>query len=319
MPSMEWSEASLRISEEERGLRVEQCGRSYLAKMWALSPEVLAVVELALENGLSCLMRRGHPSESKLYETGGSVDYLCFSPTPEHHWVFGLDMDSCRGGGARRQPRRVKFSKRYRHILRANDIACLPEWRSPQHLHVDLTDLRRALAVVSPHVDSLGAMSGRRLERGAHPFFVDEEDLHAHLVRHWRNCPVLQALTLLHSKLLLNGIAHRQGEIDLLASDRERDLFVIELKDTAKANITESPVRQLIRYMEHPEVLDMARTRGGAIFGMLIAQDLGHDVCKEVAQAEHPILAYEATKLPESIKLTLLATSSYPGLEAAGR
>ena len=125
MKCREWLQHNdLRVSRETLGLRIGQAGKAYLSKGWELSQEVCAVFETAFSHGITCLIQRGHPSESKLYETGSTLDYISFSPSPEHYWVFALDMDSCSDARSRRRPHRVKFKKVYRHILRANGIKC---------------------------------------------------------------------------------------------------------------------------------------------------------------------------------------------------
>ena len=46
-------ELHLVISQEDRGLKIEQAGRFYLAKNWQLSDDVLGTINLAFSYGLS--------------------------------------------------------------------------------------------------------------------------------------------------------------------------------------------------------------------------------------------------------------------------
>lgn len=304
-----WPQYNLTISQELRGLKIEQYGSVYLAKSWETSPEVRSIFNLAFAHDLTSIIQRGHPSESKHYGSGATVDYISFSLSPEHFWVFALDMDSCPGTGARRVPEQVKFKKVYRHILRQNGIACPPEWRTPQNLHVALQDLAAALEHVRPYVPKLGEMKGSRLRRGDYPFFVDEEDLHSFLVTNWDACPLSSGLRLVGSKVPLNTVASRHGEIDLLAEDDDGHVFVIELKDSARAGSGESPVQQLRRYMTHQDVIQRARQRNGNVFGILMAQDIADKVRRELAQSDDPMIAYEITKTGDGIALQKLAES----------
>lgn len=291
-----WPESGLTVSQEARGLRIAQHGRTYLAKNWRLSQAIRDVFELAFSFDLTHLLQSGHPSESKLYETGGTLDYVSFSASFEHFWVFAIDMDSCSGSGWRTDPRRVKFKRIYRHILRGAGIACPPEWRSPQNLHVAIEDLERSLRAVEADILDLSPIRGRRIGRGQRPYFIDEEDMHAFIVRNWSSIPIFSGLDLMASKRILNTLAHREGEIDVLAEDRSGNLFVIELKDDTRRRGTESPVEQIERYIAHREVQQMAKERGGAVYGMLVAQEVGFDIRRDIARSSYPIVAYEITK-----------------------
>jgi len=303
----------LLVLQENRGLKIEQSGLAYLAKNWELSKEVLSVFDLAFSYNLTCLIRRGHPRETKFYETGETVDYIGFSLSPEHYWVFVLDMDSCLGSGLRSKPRSIKFRKIYRHILRGKGIECSAEWRTPQNLHVDIEELGDALKCISPYVEKLGLMKGARLRRGEYPFFVDEEDLHSFLLSSWTKCSLSKRLGILASKFILNNIAHREGEIDLLAEDHDKNLFVIELKDSAKNGSGETPTQQLQRYMEHPDIVQKAENRDRKIFGILIAQDLSIDVRRDIKNSDLPVISYEITKTEDGVDLEEMSRSLSAG------
>lgn len=305
----EWQDLKLQLSQEGRlGIKIVQDGRMYIAKNWTLSDKIFAICNDAFSVGLTCMIQHGHPTESRI---SSSVDYISFSLSRDDYWVFALDMDSCVGTGPRVDPQRTKFKKIYRHILRENNIKCPAEWRTPQNLLVDVNDLKDALRFIMPYVPTLGKMKGARTRRGAHNFFVDEEDLHSFLVSQWPMCPSpISSMSLLGSKVLLNNIAHRQGEIDLLARDESGNLFVIELKDMAKGKNGESPVQQLCRYMEHPDIVRRAREQNGNIFGILIAQEIAHDVCIEIASCPLPIVGYEATKTAQGVVLEKVGSSA---------
>ena len=146
---------------------------------------------------------------------------------------------------------KVKFNRAYKHYLRASGIACPPEWRSPRHL-VAIDDLEHAIRASKPHWESLGPKIGKAGERGTHAFFVDEEDLHAHILRYWEDIPVLNNWELLASKHLLGSIHQRQAELDIIAATPKGSSIIIELKNQAVFNTGgETPEKQLSRYMAH--------------------------------------------------------------------
>ncbi|WP_372520433.1 endonuclease NucS domain-containing protein [Limimaricola soesokkakensis] len=303
---MSYPHLELELSEVPDGVLVRQSGSAYLARGWRLTPEVKYIVRLALEAGLISMIQRDHPRESNRLPNGAGADYLTFAPSEHHRWVFVLDMDSC---PRRRAPTKVKFSKTYKHALRRAGIACPPEWRSPQELIVAVEDLSMALSAAAPLWDRLGHRQGKAMERGLHDHFIDEEDLHAHIVQNWERTLRCKGLELIASRFLLGGLAHRQGEIDILARDKA-GLVVVELKNRAVWNTGgETPDRQLIRYMTHPDLLELASQKGDAIRGILIAQEMDHKLRRAVRASTHPIVAFEATKASEKLVLAEVARS----------
>ncbi len=311
-----WPEHNLRISQDGQGARVDQGNNWYIANGWQLSDAVRSIFEEAFSNGLTCILQRGHPTESRY---GSVLDYISFSLSPEDYWVFALNMDSCVPNRPRSNPTQVVFKKIFRHILRANGISCPPEWRTPQNVLVQVTDLQAALRAVKPDVPALGKMTGARLRRGKFSFFVDEEDLHSSLVHNWNACLLSSTLglTKLASKMLLGGVARREGEIDILSRDKDSNLYVIELKDVAKAGGTESPIQQLDRYMKHKTIVTMARELGGEIRGILIATEIQHDILRQISASALPLSAYEASKAEAGVSLECVCRSNAIGSRSA--
>ena len=296
----------LHFEEVPGGILVSQGGSSYLARGWHLTPEVRAIVGDALAAGLTSMIQRDHPRESNRLPGGAGADYLTFAPSDQHRWVFVLDMDSC---PSRAAPSQVKFSKTYKHALRRAGVPCPPEWRSPQELVVAFPDLPAALAAAAPLWDRLGQRRGKAMERGFHGHFVDEEDLHAHVVQNWDRIAILRDLGFVASRPLLGGLAHRQGEIDVLARDGD-GVVVIELKNRAVWNTGgETPDRQLVRYMTHPDLLERADREGGSVRGLPIAQEMDHRLRQAVRASHHSITAYEATKTSGGMVMVEVARS----------
>lgn len=298
----------LEMTDVPEGILVSQRGRKYIARGWHLTQEVASIVELALNEGLQCLIQNGHPSESKLLPNGDGTDYLTFSDKPEHRWTFVLNMDSCPD---RANPVQVTFNKKFKHVLRMNSINCPPQWRSPQELVVAIEDLPSALRLTKPFWSQLGKKRGIGSERGKHGFFVDEEDLHSEIVQNWQAFDLADNLEFVSSKHLIGSPNNRMGEVDVLAKDTKGNVYVIELKNNAVRNAGgETPDQQLSRYMAHSEIRKIAEAHGGYVQGILIAQDIDQKLRNVIRESELPIIAYEATKANNRVVLQEVSRSS---------
>lgn len=300
-------ELGLILTQHIEGIYVSQSGLCYIAKRWQLTAEVIEICEMALDQGLVCMLQRNHPRESSYLPNGNGADYLTFSLTPEHRWVFVLDMDSC---PKRSVPTRVRFSKTYKNYLRCNQVSCEPEFRSPQELHVATDQLSKALKVTKPYWSTLGKGRGKAMERSKHDFFVDEEDLHAHIIQHWDRIEIIKDMDLLESHMRLESLSHRSGEIDLLARSGQKELIVIELKNRAVGNAGgETPIEQVERYMKHPDITQKALNEGLEIRGILIAQEMDFRLRQAVAKSSFSVVAYEVTKTEAGLILSEISHS----------
>ena len=289
--SLRRDDIDLCLEEVPSGIRVEQANSAYIARGWHLTADVKKIINTALAAGLTSMIQRGHPRDSGRLPGGSGANYITFAPSEEHYWVFVLDMYSC---PSRTTPKQVTFNNIFKHALRRANISCPPEWRSPQNLLVAVADLPAAIRAAAPLWDRLGRQKGKAMERGRHDHFVDEEDLHAHIVQNWRQIDTLLDLEFVASRHIVGGLAHRQGEIDVLARDRN-GLVVIELKNRALYNSGgETPDQQLVRYMTHPDILGTAQD--GRVRGLLIAQEMDHRLRLAVKASPYPITAFEATK-----------------------
>ena len=300
---------NIKIMQEPDGLRLSQNGRSYKASKWIGSREVKDVFELAFSADLTCIWQFNHPSDSKLYETGESVDYISFSRAHDLYWVFALDMDSCPSGSPRDKPQRLKFKKIYRHILRAHGISCKPEWRSPQNLHVDLYDLPQALKAIAGHVTDLSRMTGKKLRRGNPYGFADEDELHGFLLTNWAKIELFKDLDKIAKRNLGGPVGGRDGELDILAQHKfSGDIYVIELKDSAQASANHTVVDQLSRYMSHPEIASMCE-RETKVHGWVIAQDIDFKSAQAIRKSSLPITAFEIQKDGDMVNFETVASS----------
>lgn len=90
-----WDSIGLEIEESEVGLIVNQEGQSYLARNWAHTNLLEQIINLAIQYGLTYLIRHTHPRPSnRLPEGIDGVEYIGFSKSPDDRWVFVVDQKS---------------------------------------------------------------------------------------------------------------------------------------------------------------------------------------------------------------------------------
>ena len=97
------------------GILVEQNGRSYIARKWFLTDRVKEIIGSAVDQGLNCLWRHGHPQDQYFLE--GSKErvgapHIGFSEDHHKRWVFAIGPES-------RPPRTkvITFHKNYENQL----------------------------------------------------------------------------------------------------------------------------------------------------------------------------------------------------------
>lgn len=129
-------EVGLVMEETPVGTRVSQGGRTYLARKWKLTPEVVGVVETALEFGLSCVWQDGHPG-------GDESHHISFSFSREKaSWVFVI--------GAEAGPpalKKVTFHKRLKEYFKSAGLGWMWNWETAggKNILVAPGDLRSVL------------------------------------------------------------------------------------------------------------------------------------------------------------------------------
>lgn len=143
-----WPEWGLEITESAAGLIVTQAHRSYLAKEWRLSPQVIAAINTALANGFTSLLQNGHPKGSHLLPDGPGVAYLSFARDFQDPWCFAFD-DRC--SPRRTQGREISmvlFNRSHAGELEGGRIPFEVETRSASNLLVDMEWFEPALQCV---------------------------------------------------------------------------------------------------------------------------------------------------------------------------
>lgn len=281
-------DCDLRLSQTNEGILVEQAGDAYIARHFALSDDVIHVVELALRYGLTCMMQNGHPQASKRGAKGDGAVYLSFARAPDEYWVLTLDD---RLQGERIKPRafvkQVLINKRYRHALEEAGIPHQMEpFRNASNVHVPIEYAELALAASVSYLDVHAVRGGKRGLKGAYPGFRDEADIERWLMEHLHN----QIITGREVEIIDRQFRVKSGIVDILLIDKQTgNLCVLEVKQ-GRAQ-PEDVTEQLARYLSCPEI---RRIAGGKVaVGLLVAEKIGATVRKAVAASTAPIVAYE--------------------------
>ena len=87
-----WIEHNLKLTEiPDRGIKVEQNGRSYIARKQILNSRTIAIFEMCIELGFSVAIQKGHPREDNLLPEGNGVVYLSLARDYDEQWVLVID------------------------------------------------------------------------------------------------------------------------------------------------------------------------------------------------------------------------------------
>ena len=101
----------LKLEDRENGIQISQRKKSYIARKWRLTDQVVGIVDAAINAGLTCLWQEGHPG-------GETSHHISFSFShSKASWIFVL-------GGEARPPevRSITVSKKLVSLLRASGI-----------------------------------------------------------------------------------------------------------------------------------------------------------------------------------------------------
>lgn len=103
------------LEEIDGALQITQDGRTYLARNWKLTDELVDVIEIALSHGLTALWRKNHPRDAfcdhgSRFEVGSH--HIGFSRNHNESWVFVADRSSTPPF-----PRRIIFNKKLASYL----------------------------------------------------------------------------------------------------------------------------------------------------------------------------------------------------------
>jgi len=283
-----WEPAQLTLTEVEAGLLIQQHEDSYIARHWRLTPDVLSVVQLAMNFGLVCMIQNRHPQASKRGARGDGTVYMSFARRSTEYWVLTIDQNSSVTG---KKPwgrlKQVLISKRYRHALQQASIPHDVEpFSNASNIQVPFEYAEAALRACTPYLDYHAMRRGRSGHEGQYPGFRDEADIERWLMENLeaRN-PLGRAWRILERQVRTDA-----GILDILLQDQpDGTPIVLEVKQgrAQPRDVQE----QLHRYV-HSQYI---RGRFGRcmVVGCLLAEKIEPTVAKAVADSSFPALAFE--------------------------
>ena len=248
----------LTLVEEPGGVRVTQAGRSYLARRWRLTPEVLKVIEAALARGLTCLWQHGHPGGDESHHISFS-----FSHSPSS-WVFVI-------GGEAKPPglRCVTFNKRLKEYFHHAGLGWMWAWETAGGKNIlvqpeDLDSVLRTLPLEEIKAGRLPTLAPRR-KAAAAQFFASEEELEAELAALLMKASEGAASIQRQRRFGPNNAFEVASRPDILVVEPAR-LLVVEIK---LHEASEVELSQLLRYLANSDLASSFGTR--ARHGVLVA------------------------------------------------
>ena len=139
-----WINADLKLTEIlDRGIKVEQNGRSYIARKQTLNSRTIAIFEMSIELGFNVAIQRGHPREDNLLPEGNGVVYLSLARSYDEQWVLVVD-------DLKREERNlILIHRRYKDLLTSHNIEFEITSRNASHLIIDFLDIVPALKLIS--------------------------------------------------------------------------------------------------------------------------------------------------------------------------
>ena len=139
-----WINADLKLTEIlDRGIKVEQNGRSYIARKQTLNSRTIAIFEMSIELGFSVAIQRGHPREDNLLPEGNGAVYLSLARSYDEQWVLVVD-------DLKREERNlILIHRRYKDLLTSHNIEFEITSRNASHLIIDFLDIVPALKLIS--------------------------------------------------------------------------------------------------------------------------------------------------------------------------
>ena len=139
-----WINADLRLSEiPDKGIKVEQNGRSYIARKQTLNSRTIAIFEMCIELGFSVAIQKGHPREDNLLPEGNGVVYLSLARDYDEQWVLVID-------DLKKEERNlILIHKRYKDLLTRYEIDFEITSRNASHLIIDFLDIIAALTLIN--------------------------------------------------------------------------------------------------------------------------------------------------------------------------
>ncbi|PVE25787.1 hypothetical protein DC522_03165 [Microvirga sp. KLBC 81] len=280
----QYPEGDIRITTDAKGLFVSQHGRSYLAREWRLTSEVLEVLQTALEFGLTHLWQEGHPSKSESHHISFS-----FSHAPQT-WVFVIGKEA-------KPPnvRWVTFHQKFKGYLReggfldegsrkaewensgGKNILVRPEYLHPVLSYLPLDDIK---AGQLPQIDKSGVLDPHRT------YIKREKDLEDELEAMLRAHPKVRSVA--RQRQYLPNVTGDPRCIPDLIVDIGSEVLVLELKP---GNTSEADVAQPCRYRVNKALV--AEYQGRSVRAVLAAANFQQSAVETAILRDVSLYAYE--------------------------
>ncbi|MBS5905405.1 MAG: hypothetical protein KIC89_22390 [Acetobacteraceae bacterium] len=261
------------LEEKSGGVVVQQGNRSYLARRWSLTADLMRTATIARDLGFPCVIR-AEKAGIPIHPSGDSAEYIGFSRQADERWIFVADQFS-----GRPNIDRVTIEKGYRGVLERLKLSFIWETAGGKNLFLSISDLPVFLDALDDETIRL-VESGRRrkpvsVSRLRHVGVVSEADLQGQLIQQIHNGDHAD----LFGKVLqinVNPIWLRPGNGNLIRDGRdipdlvigtETHAFIMELK---KAALDPNSLFQLRRYLHNSDLLRFAGNR--SIVGLLVGE-----------------------------------------------
>lgn len=288
MPHLDRRDLDLKIAPEPEGLRVSQHGRSYLARRWRLTPQVLEVIDTAFEFGLTHLWQDKHPSGDESNHVSFS-----FSHIPDT-WVFVIGKEALPPG-----LRCITFHKRLKGYLKA---AGLGEWENSGGKNILVRPEKLSAALSALPLDDIrkGRLPQYNHERvfdASRSYVPSESALEDALYTAFCSRSEIAAVHRQQS-FPPNDPSEVAARTDLIL-DLSSRIVIAELK---VGNSSEADVAQVCRYRANSAL--RATYPGKPLSGALIASNFQRDAVAAAKRLSISLYAYEERG---DIELTLVS------------
>lgn len=280
-----WPQVDLAIEECDKGLIIKQNNETCLARNWTLSPQIIDVIDSAIQAEFSCLIRYSHPSPNKRWPSG--VEYIGFSRVPEERWIFVLDQYSTDSKKFRTHISQITFEKHYQVVLDNAGIQWKPERAGGKNVFIPFSQFHKALTVCNPKiVDSVESVIGSKEweAKKAEIGLVTEAILESWMIKNWSLLPFGNSIKFLRNQFPADGF------IDILAQDKKTNaLVVIELK----RGIVESEVisEQLTRYVNSSTIQTLSEMKG--VRGIVVGRDFAESAFVAAKNAKFDVELFQ--------------------------
>jgi hypothetical protein len=229
------------LEEIEDGLLVRQGAEAYVARNWCLSLPVVELVTVAMEAGLSWMIRNEHPRRNARWPNRRGVVYLAFSPSEHQQRSMAIDTVRPKSGDFGHGVFNGKYHEQF--LTRGLPFTFEKRNKGAGHLVVSrehVLPTLRALGEFDHSVLDLG-----RVERN-HSGFATEYEIQRAILNQWRETPFATSHVIVQDEYPVDGGLNSR-RIDVLAQSPESgDWLVIEIK-RAEANL--DAVRQVEEYL----------------------------------------------------------------------